>query len=168
MAGKAQEIWETTTGGTVYVNVRDPRNPEGWTRRKVGGRGSKRITVSVEEREFNQELVQYENEHLDPFRNGTLIRVSPKDTERGENERSDAQLIDLLKIDDDDRFAAEVRAITSEVVARRLLTLAAKHTSMLRHQVIQDVVDERYRIGKTSQVVRELQADSARYADADL
>jgi hypothetical protein len=37
MASKAQEIWEATTPGTTYVNVRDPRNPEGWTRKKVGG-----------------------------------------------------------------------------------------------------------------------------------
>lgn len=168
MASKAQEIWETTTGGTTYVNVKDPRNPDGWTRRRVGGKGSKRITLTVEEREFNQELIQYENEHLDPFTNGLLVRISPKDVERGDNEKTDDQLIELLALSDDDAFQAVLESIKSEVVIRRLLELSKKHGSMLRHESIQYVVDDRYHIGKTSQVVREQMADDARYADADL
>jgi len=168
MAAKAQEIWEATTAGTTYVNVRDPRNPEGWTRKKVGGKGSKRITVTVEEREFNQELVQYENQHLDPFTNGRLIRISPKEVARGENEKSDEQLIALLRVGDDARFEAELRSIQSEVVIRRLMDLARKHTSVLRFEAVQTVVDERYHIGKTSQVVRESEGDDARYAGADI
>lgn len=169
MAAKSQEIWETTTGGTTYVNVRDPRNPDGWTRKKVGGKGSKRITLTVEEREFNQELVQYENEHQDPFRNGLLVRVSPGVIEdRGENERTDEELIAILKTEDDIDFQATIEAINSEVLLRRLLGLANKHASMLRFEAIQHVVDDRYRIGKTSRVVRELMADDDRYAEADL
>jgi hypothetical protein len=38
---------------------------------------------------------------------------------------------------------------------------------MMRYQTIQNLVDDRYRIGKTSQVVRELQADESRYASTD-
>jgi hypothetical protein len=167
MASKAQEIWEATTPGTTYVNVRDPRNPEGWTRKKVGGRGSKRITVTVEEREFNQDLVQYENQHLDPFTNGRLIRISPKEVERGANERTDDELIAMLRIEDDDRFEAELRGIKSEIIVRRLMDLARKHTSVLRFEAVQTVVDERYHIGKTSQVVREAESDDSRYARAD-
>ena len=168
MAAKAQEIWEATTPGTTYVSVRDPRNPEGWTRRKVGGKGSKRITITVEEREFNQELVQYENQHQDPFTNGALIRVSPKEVERGVNERSDAQLIAMLRMTDDDAFEAELRSIKSEVVIRRLMELARAHTSMMRFEAVQTVVDERYSIGKASLVVREMEGDDARYSRADL
>ena len=78
---KAQEIWESTTEGTTWVNVRDPRNPDGWTRKKVGGKGTKRITLTVEEREFNQELVPFEKQEFDPFSNGMLIRISPKTAE---------------------------------------------------------------------------------------
>lgn len=165
---KAQEIWETTTGGTTFVNVRDPRNPEGWTRKKVGGRGSKRITVTVEEREFNQELVAYENQHLDPFTNGLLVRISPKTVERGANELTDDQLIEVLKGSDDAAFEQTLQGMTSEVNIRRLLDLSKKHASMLRYEVIRDLVDDRYSVGKMSKVVREALADDAKYSDADL
>lgn len=164
----AQEIWEATTGGTTYVNVRDPRNAEGWTRRKVGGKGSKRITVTVEEREFNQELVHYENQHLDPFTNGMLVRIAPRDVERGENEKSDDELITMLTVADDRVFESQVNAVRSEIVLRRLLDLSRSHASMLRHETIQNLVDDRYRIGKTSRVVREMEGDNAKYAEADL
>lgn len=165
---KAQEIWEATTGGTTHINVRDPRNPEGWTKKRVGGRGSKRITLSVEEREFNQDLVQYENQHLDPFTNGLLIRISPKTVERGGNEVSDDELIAALQTSDDVEFELALNALTSEVVVRRLLELAKKHTSMMRYEQIRDLVDNRYSVGKTSQVVKEAMEDDRRYSDVDL
>lgn len=166
-AKKAQEIWEAATSGTTWVNVRDPRNPDGWVRKKVGGKGTRRITVTVEEREFNQELVPFEKKHTDPFANGMLLRISPKEGKRGENEMSDEQLIDLLAISDDALFEKSLNEIQSEVLIRRLLKLAEKHTSMLRYQAVQEVVDTRYHIGKTSKVAREIMEDDARYADAD-
>lgn len=168
MAVKAQEIWEATTGGTTYVNVRDPRNPEGWTRKKVGGKGSKRITITVEEREFNQDLVQYENQHLDPFTNGSLIRISPKDAERGPNEKTDDDLIAMLRIEDDIAFDVQLNAIVSETVLRRVLDLARAHTSMARYEIVRNLVDDRYQVGKASQVVREAENDESQYARADV
>lgn len=168
MTASQQEIWEATTGGTTYVSVRDPRNPDGWTGRKVGGKGSKRITLTADEREFNQSLVQYENQHLDPFTNGLLVRIAPAEGERGENEKTDEQLVALLQIQDDDMFQAILDSTKSEVIVRRMLALAERNASMMRYEAIRNVVDERYRVGKTSLVVRELQADDARYSDADL
>jgi hypothetical protein len=166
--GKAQEIWECTTDGTTWVHVKDPRNAEGWVQKKVGGKGTKRITLSVEEREFNQELVAYEKEEHDPFTNGLLVRISPKTVERGENELSDTELIEKLGIVDDAAFEADLAKIESEVVVRRLLDLSKRHASMLRHEVIQNLVDDRYKIGKTQKVVKEMVEDDAKYADADL
>lgn len=165
---KAQEIWESTTGGTTWVHVKDPRNPDGWVQKKVGGKGTQRITLSVEEREFNQELIAYESKHHDPFTNGLLVRISPKAVERGGNELTDDDLIELLQTKDDAAFEAQMVAIESEVVLRRLLEHSRKHASMLRHEAIQTLVDDRYRIGKTSRVVKEIIEDDARYADADL
>lgn len=165
---KQQEIWESTTGGQAWINVRDPRNPDGWTQKSVGGRGTKRITLTVEEREFNQELVAYENEHLDPFTNGMLVRISPSDTVRGKNELTDDDLAGVLRIEDDERFTSEVNAIDSEINMRRLLTLAEKHTSKMRYEEIQAVVDQRYAVGKTSRVVKEIYEDESRYAGADI
>lgn len=165
---KAQEIWESTTGGVTWVHVKDPRNPEGWVQKKVGGKGTQRVTLSVEEREFNQELIAYESQHLDPFTNGLLVRIQPKDVERGDSELTDADLIALLGLDNDDLFASELDGIRSEVVVRRLLELSKKHASMMRHEVIQNLVDDRYKIGKTQKVVKEMINDDAKYADADL
>lgn len=165
---QAQEIWESTTGGTTYVHVKDPRNPNGWVTKKVGGRGTQRITLSIEEREFNQDLVSYENQEHDPFTNGLLLRISPKDTPRGENEVADDDLIAYLKEEEDDVFELYLSSLTSEVVIRRLLELSKKHATMYRHEAIRALVDEKYRIGKTQRVVEEMYNDDAKYAGADL
>ena len=165
---QAQEIWETTTGGTTYVHVKDPRNPTGWVQKKVGGRGTKRITLSVEEREFNQELVAFENEHLDPFTNGLLYRIQPASTERGTLEFTDEELVTLLQGGEDEEFEDTINKTTSEVILRRMLFLAERNATMHRHRVLQDTIDTRFAIGKTSRVVKEIMDDDARYAGADL
>jgi hypothetical protein len=163
-----QEIWESTTGGTTWVQVKDPRTPGGWRQQKVGGKGTQRLTITVEEREFNQELIPFENRHHDPFQNGLLVRTHPKGVERGEYELSDEQLVELLQVSDDVVFLEQLAAIDSEVIVRRVLQLAEQNTTMVRFQAIQSLVDERYHIGKTSKVVKEIYADDAKYADADL
>lgn len=166
---QAQEIWETTTGGTVYVHVKDPRNPNGWVQKKVGGRGTKRITVTVEEREFNTELVTYENAAHDAFRNGLLRRISPKDPEdKGANEISDDELIEYLKLDDDNLFTEYYQSLESEVVLRRLLVLGERNASMYRYNELKSYVDAKYALGKTQRVVQEMYDDDARYSGADL
>ena len=165
----AQEIWETTTGGTFWVHVKDPRQPGGWGRKKFGGKGIRKITLTVEEREFNQELVPEENLHLDPFHNGLLVRIHPKDVTRGDYELTDEQLLQLLQIEDDAVFGEQLEGMkSSEVVVRRLLALADKNATKARFETIQEFVDDHYRIGKTSRVVKEILEDDAKYADADL
>lgn len=164
----AQEIWETTTGGTTFVNVRDPRNPDGWVRKKVGGRGSRRITLTVEEREFNQELVTYENKHLDPFSNGLLVRIAPKDVDRGQFEVTDEELIALLQGGTDEEFEDTIKKTESEVVLRRMLGLSERNATLHRFQILKDTIDDRFAIGKTQQVVQEIMDDDARYQGADL
>lgn len=160
------EIWKTTTDGVVWLNVKDPRNPGGWRQQKVGGKGSKRITLSAEEREFNQELIPFENAHLDPFQNGLLVRMNAE--ERGENEYTDEQLKEMLAVEDEPLFTEQVEAITSEVVLRRLLALAEKIAPLPRLEFVRGVVDARYRVGRTSRVVKEIYEDDERYAAADL
>jgi hypothetical protein len=163
-----QEIWESTTGGTTFVNVKDPRNPRAWITKKVGGKGTQRITVTVEERLFNQELVTYENGDHDPFLNGLLVRISPKDAEKGENEVTDDYLIEQLRDRSDEAFTTYLKSLRSEIVLRRLQSLAERHAPMYRFNEIQTEVDARYPIGKTSRVVSEMMHDDARYAGADL
>lgn len=164
----AQEIWESTTGGTTFINIKDPRNPRAWITKKVGGKGTQRITVTVEERMFNQDLVSYENTAQDPFTNGLLVRVSPKDVSKGSNEVSDDYLIEQLRDRSDEAFTTYLKSIDSEVVIRRLQALAERHAAMYRFHEIQAEVDARYPVGKTSRVVSEMLNDDARYAGADL
>ena len=164
----AQEIWETTTDGTFWVHVKDPREPGGWKQKRFGGRGVKKVTLTVEEREFNQELVSEDRQEHDPFTNGLLVRIHPKDVERGQNELPDEELIKILAIKSDDAFEKKLKSFDSEVVVRRIFELSEKSASKYRYDVIKDFVEERYRIGKTSKVVKEIMTDDAKYADADL
>lgn len=164
----AQEIWESTTGGTTWVHVKDARVPGGWRQQKVGGKGTRRLTLTVEEREFNQDLIPFENAKHDPFTNGLLVRISPKVVEeRGEYELNDDQLVEILQLGDDETFLSTVREIDSEILMRRLLALSETHSTMTRFREIQQIVDSRYRGGKTSRVVKEIYEDDEKYAAAD-
>lgn len=165
----AMEIWETTVPGTTYVQQRDPRNPRGWVTKKVGGRGTKQLRITVEERLFNQELVIHENQHHDPFTNGSLVRIHPKDERQlSDMAMTDAQIIEYLKLEDDPLFTEWLEGMQSEVVLRRALELARKACPMYRYEEIEQLVSTRYAIGKTSQVVREAMEDDARHSQADL
>lgn len=166
MENNAHEVWQGTTDSTVWVQVKDPRVTGGWAKKRIVGR--KKITLSVDERLFNQELIDEEFQDLDPFTNGLLVRTSPKDAEKAKYELTDEQLVELLMIDDDDTFAAELAGIESEVVVRRLLALAERKATFVRYQAVQAFVDDKYHVGKTSRVVKEIIEDDAKYADADL
>lgn len=165
---QVSEVWEATTTGTTWLHKKNPQVAGTWRQHKVGGRGSQRITLTVEERLHNQELMPYENSHLDPFSNGTLIRISPLDGDRSPSEVTDPQLLELFEIGSDDVFAAEINEITSEVVLRRLLALAEKHASMVRYNTIRDLVDDRYKRGKTQTSVKDLFRDDGTFRGHDL
>ena len=166
------ETWEATTDGAVYVQVKDPRERTGWRYAKVTGRGRKKLQLTVEERLFNQDLVPEEKRaQHDPFSNGLLVRTSPapaSDEGLAAAHYTDDQLAELLQVDSDEVFMASVEAIESEVVVRRLLALAERKATMVRYQAIQELVDDRYHIGKTSRVVAEIYNDDEKYAHADL
>lgn len=163
------EVWEATTDGTTWLHKKNPQIAGTWRQHKVGGRGSKRITLTVEERLHNQELMPYENDYLDPFTNGTLIRVSPAEGgERSVSEVSNAQLLELFEISNDDVFASEVGEIGSEVVLRRLLALAEKHASMVRYNMVRDVVEDRYKRNKTQTSVADLYTEDGKFRGHEL
>lgn len=162
------EVWEAATEGTTWLHKKNPQVAGTWKQHKVGGKGSKRITITVEERLHNQDLLIYENQHLDPFTNGTLVRISPESAERGPSEVTDDQLLELFEIGNDDVFASEVGEIKSEVVIRRLLALAEKHTSMVRYNMVRDVVDDRYKKAKTQTSVADLFRDDGSFRGHDL
>src|SRR4051812_13296503 len=71
------EIWEITTGGTVWVWTKDVRNPGHMQKTRVGGRagGSRRLRISRDERRYNEEQIIDEMGEHNPFRNGSLKLV---------------------------------------------------------------------------------------------
>lgn len=160
----SQETWESTTGSQVWVNVRDPRVRDGWVQKSVGGKGSQRITITIEERQFNEEMVAYENLNLCPFRNGLLIRVLPKGTERSQFELKDEELLLLLQGGEDEQFEEDLAKISSEVILRRLLFLAERNATKWRYEMLDAAIRDRFPVGKASQVYREMEAEEARYA----
>jgi hypothetical protein len=162
----SQETWESTTGAQVWVNVKDPRARDSWMQKSVGGKGSQRITITVGEREFNEEMVAYENLHLCPFRNGLLIRILPKGVERSRFELKDEELLLVLQGGEDEQFEEDIEKITSEVILRRLLFLAERNATKWRFEALERVTLTKFPVGKSSQVYREMEAEEARYAGA--
>ena len=75
---EGEEMWETTTPGTVWVPVIDTRGREKEV--KVGGRVGARLRIETEDRIIAEErLLNPENS---PFRNGLLVRI---DARRGDH-----------------------------------------------------------------------------------
>ena len=140
------EIWESLTDSTTWILVRDHING-GWKHQRVGGRGARRIQLTVEERRFNQDMVPDENVQLDPFVNGLLKCVQGEGS--SPNAMDDAKLVALCGLPEDADFFAKAEAIQSEVLLRRLVRVAEKHASNPRYLFVRDLADTRYRVSKS-------------------
>lgn len=153
-----EEVWASTTGGTVWIWKTDPQNPRNHVQKMIGGPGNVKLKVTVAEREFNEDLIAWGNEDLCPFRNGLLVRVLPKDAERGQFERTDEELKALIQSGTDEVFKDLVDHTDSEVIIRRMLALAAadKSTSIGRLEILIDLIKERYPQGRGSKFVDEI------------
>jgi hypothetical protein len=155
------ETWEITTEGTCWVWVYD-RREDRYIQQRVGGRGgSKTIHVNRDDRKFNQEQVVDENAHLDIFTNGLLRYVKSNDgtDEHGvstANHLTEADLIGLLENKDPDQYEPLFRSLDSEVIVRRLYSVAEKHATVQQLEFLRELVDERYRSGGTQRAVREM------------
>jgi hypothetical protein len=156
------EVWESTIEGTVWLHKQDPREKTGWRPVRVGGVGSgtKRVTLTKEEREYNQDHVLDDNDALNPFSNGTLVCVRGRATQdKGRYELSDKDLLAILKLDDENVFKETIREIDIEMPLRRLYSLAEHNATSARRDVIRDVLDERYRPGGVQPSVARMMAE---------
>ena len=156
-ADKDAEIWEATTSSHVHVLVRD-RVDGGWKQVTVGGSGSRRLQLTVAERRFNQDLVPDESLGLDPFSNGMLVCVLGG--AKMPAHLTDADIVALLGGDDEAAFAATVGQVTSEVLLRRMLSLAEAHASHSRFELLRDLVATRYKVGGRQPSVVEMAGGS--------
>lgn len=157
------EVWEITTGGTVWVWIYDRRKDE-YKQTRVGGSGgggSKKLTISVDDRMYNQEQVIEEHMNLDPFTNGMLRRLSGPELDEDtavdtSNHLSSDDLIELLKVRDEEIFGEAVGEITSELVLRRLAEVADKEGTGWQSELVKELIRERWPIGGTQKTVREM------------
>lgn len=154
------ETWEITTEGTVYVHVRDPREPTGYRKQAVGGRqgGSRRLHITTDDRRFNQEQVAYENEGLDVFKNGMLIKVDEThvDDVDTSNHLTIPELALFFDERDETKFKARITPIVSELILRRLLDISDKSGLAWQQDWLHELVQQRYPIGGTQKTVREM------------
>lgn len=146
-----QEVWASATGGSVWIQTKDPTHPNTYRPTKIGGKTNRKLQITVAERHFNQELIPVDQQELDPFTNGLLVRTSPSPSGT-----SDSELVLILRVEADADFEAEVKKIDKEVVLRRLIDLAERHTTFQRHQYLTELVRDRYHIGKTQRSVKEM------------
>jgi hypothetical protein len=161
------EQWEITTAATVWVWLYDRRN-DNYRKQKVSGGpggGSKKLTISVGDRRYNQELVIEEMKDHDPFTNGTLLRLSGPELSDDEehldisNHKTNAQLLEFFAITDVPMFQEAVDSLTSETLIRRLHSLAKKSALAWQLNIIEEVIDQRYRVGGTQPTVAQMIKD---------
>lgn len=161
------EIWEIVTQATVWVWLYDRRN-DTYKKQKISGGpggGSKKLHITVGDRRYNQELVIDEMKGHDPFSNGTLIRLSGPELGDDEefldvsNHKTNAQLIAFFAVTDVPLFQEAVAVLESETLIRRLHSLAQKSGLAWQLDIIEAVIDERYRVGGTQPTVAEMIKD---------
>lgn len=151
------EVWIATTQSTVWLWVEDALSGRigAWKCVPVGGPdGNPRIQLTVRERRHNQEQIPERNAHLDPFLNGLLVcRQGNIQSPLG---FTDEQLIELLQVEPQETFEQILHdPRLNEILLRRLEGLATRHTNAYRHDMIVDLVDERFRVGSTQRSLRE-------------
>lgn len=149
-----EEVWESQVPGRTWVETRDydgrPRNIN------VVGIGQ-RLRIRTPDRIRAQERLR--NEALDPFKNGTLVRVDKPQAEDPMTDSPDAlngeELAACFALDLDD-FREYVDSL-GEVNLRRLKKMAPEiDASLNQTKFIDELIAERYPIGGDTPTYREM------------
>ncbi len=150
-----EEIWETTTGGRVWVEV---TNEKGQPRAlSAGGRAGARLRITSEDREIAQERIL--NPDLDPFTNGLLVRIDTDqqgdDRTKSVNALNTEQLVEVFA-KTGKKFHDAVDSF-NELTVRRLLAIA-KDVDATNSQItyLEKAVEERWPIGGDTPTYREM------------
>lgn len=156
---KIVETWEISFPGTVFVWIYDRRNDE-YKKQMVSNRsGSSKLHITRDDRLYNQELIPDENVHLDPFTNGQLRLLGSADRDENLSTRyhyTDDDLIAMFEVRDAGLFAEAMEDIESEVILRRLQSLAETHATVAQVEALRELVQKRYPVGGTQRTVREM------------
>lgn len=158
-ADSVVETWEISFPGVVWVWLYD-RREDIYKKQQIGQRtGSKTLHITRDDRKYNMELIPDENRHLDPFTNGSLRLLGAATRDESldvRNHFSNDDLIAMFEVRDPDLFAEAIESQTSEVVIRRLQTLADDHATVTQATILRDLIDKRYPVGGTQKTVREM------------
>lgn len=121
-ARDGEEIWETTTQGTVWVNTTDERGKEKAV--SVGGKPGQRLRVKSLDREIMQDSILEDGS--DPFTNGLLKRIDADQNEDPQTASDQAltteQLMDVFA-KTGNAFQSNVKNL-NELNVRRLREMA--------------------------------------------
>lgn len=167
---KVIETWESVIPGTVYVWTYDRRDDR-YIKTGCGGRSSKRLRISRDDRYYNQELIPIENRQHDPFTNGALKLMESATRDETLDERyhlSLQELKQLFEVRDVDLFIEGIKDIDSELVLRRLADIAEEDATVPQRDALKDLIRERYPIGGTQKAVREMLATEGSLVDSKM
>ena len=156
-AREGEEIWQTTTDGTVWVQTTDGRG--GSREVSVGGRTGAVLRIKTLDREIAQEAIF--DIDADPFRNGLLKRV---DADQNENENTSTDQAytteELLKVfsKSGNAFQSFVNKL-NEVNVRRMKDIAdSVDATQSQVAYLEKVIEEKYRKHGDTRTYREMMA----------
>lgn len=140
---EATETWEIQIPGSIRIWVMDRRHG-GYVTKAVNGRrgkGPRRITLTKDERLYNQELVPQENRRFDPFLNGSLVQIVDG---KKQGDLTDEAIGAYLELESESAFSEAINDIRGELTHRRLLTLAAHKGRMWQVEMLRELIEDRY------------------------
>lgn len=154
------ETWEIAFEGSVSVWVYDRREDTYKKQVASAKSGSRRLHITRDDRKYNQELIPDENRYLDVFTNGHM-RLLGSSADRDENldvrnHYSDAELLEMFEVRDPGLFQDLLDEQTSEVILRRLQSLADANATVAQNEILREVIEKRFPIGGTQKTVREM------------
>jgi hypothetical protein len=163
------ETWEIVTPGTVYVHTWSAQKKT-YVPTRVGGRGgTRRLQITTEDREYNEDLIIEENVHRNPFRNGTLRRVDAGAPKSERKEWTNDDFREMLGIREPELFREALAEVENdELLVRRLKVLADKEGTVPQLEQIRDIIERRYKVGGTQKTVAEMMAAGERLAGSGL
>lgn len=164
------ETWESVVPGATYLWTYDRRDDR-YIKSAVGGRHSRRLHITRDDRKYNQELIPIENKALDPFTNGSLRFLEAATRDENLDTRyhlTQEELTDLFEVRDVELFVEAIKDIGSELILRRLAAIGEDKATVAQLEALKDLIRERYPIGGTQASLREDFATSSRLAATNM
>lgn len=149
------ETWEIQTPGAVWIYVWESRLKQ-HVQKQLSAKGTKRVNLTVEEREYNEALIPDENAALNPFTNGTLAKLVEGEPEDGS--LTDEALVKILNLKS--RYKAKVDAFAQdELTLQRLKALAEGGNGTIEQVAyIKDLIEKNFPVGGSQKAYREMVA----------